>query len=243
MGWVVRKVLKHKNDEAPTTCDSQGLLSNKSSEGNIDMNIVAKSDFNFKGKALVPVANVTGVWLTSSDLAKALEYSNSRAVTMIYNKYADEFTSGMTQVLELSTSGNYRKKVRVFSLRGAHLIAMFARTDVAKEFRRWVLDILDREFAHSPIAKQFTDDELCSLAWLWRASDIMLEACESVTPLLKVAEHREAGHFHSIGHELPRTINKARDLIKRETAHIEFHQWKDDNWSRVLPHLRQEMLQ
>lgn len=109
------------------------------------MNIVAKSDFNFKGKALVPVENITGVWLSSSDLAKALEYSNSRAVTMIYNKYADEFSIGMTQVLEVSTSGNYRKKVRVFSLRGAHLIAMFARTDVAKEFRRWVLDILDRE--------------------------------------------------------------------------------------------------
>lgn len=149
----------------------------------------------------------------------------------------------MTQVIESVTSGNYRKKVRVFSLRGAHLIAMFARTDVAKEFRRWVLDILDREVVHSPIAKQFSDDELCSLAWLWRASDIMLTACESVTPLLKVAEHRQAGRFHTIGQELPRTINKARALISRETAHIEFHPWKDDNWSRVLPHLRQEMLQ
>lgn len=119
------------------------------------MNIVAKSDLNFHGKALMPVSNITGTWLTSSDLAKALEYSNSRAVTMIYNKYADEFTSGMTQVLEVSTSGNYRKKVRVFSLRGAHLIAMFARTPVAKEFRRWVLDILDREVAQGNVSPAF----------------------------------------------------------------------------------------
>ncbi|VFS25202.1 Uncharacterised protein [Enterobacter cancerogenus] len=37
------------------------------------------------------------------------------------------------------------QETRVFSLRGAHLIAMFARTPVAKEFRRWVLDIMDRE--------------------------------------------------------------------------------------------------
>ena len=29
-----------------------------------------------------------------------------------------------------------------FSLRGVHMVAMFARTPVAKEFRRWVLDIL-----------------------------------------------------------------------------------------------------
>lgn len=119
------------------------------------MNIVAKSDLNFQGKALVPVSNITGTWLTSSDLAKALQYANSRAVTMIYNKYADEFTSGMTQVLEVSTSGNYRKKVRVFSLRGAHLIAMFARTDVAKEFRRWVLDILDREVEQGNVNPAF----------------------------------------------------------------------------------------
>lgn len=223
---------------ANTNRASMSVISEKT-----NMSIVAKSDLNFHGKALMPVENITGVWLTSSDLARALEYSNSRSVTMLYNKYADEFTSGMTQVLEVSTTGNYRKKVRVFSLRGAHLIAMFARTPVAKEFRRWVLDILDREVAHSPIAKQFTDDELCSLAWLWRASDVMLKACDSVTPLLTVAEHRQAGHFHSIGSELPRSINKARAVIKRETAHIEFHPWKDDNWSRVLPHLRQEMLQ
>ncbi|EJB5403549.1 Bro-N domain-containing protein [Salmonella enterica] len=121
------------------------------------MNIVAKSDLNFQGKALVPVSNITGTWLTSSDLANALQYSNSRAVTMIYNKYADEFTNGMTQVLTSSTSGNYRKKVRVFSLRGAHLIAMFARTPVAKEFRRWVLDILDREVEATSVENLPTD--------------------------------------------------------------------------------------
>lgn len=191
--------MRANNNEAQKCANTLGLLSNQSQKGNIDMNIVAKSDLNFQGKALVPVSNITGTWLTSSDLAKALQYSNSRAVTMIYNKYADEFTSGMTQVLEVSTSGNYRKKVRVFSLRGAHLIAMFARTDVAKEFRRWVLDILDREVQHSPIAKQFTDQELCDLAWLWRAGAVMITACRDIYPLLKVAEHRQAGHFYSIG--------------------------------------------
>ena len=149
----------------------------------------------------------------------------------------------MSQVIESVTSGNYRKKVRVFSLRGAHLIAMFARTDVAKEFRRWVLDILDREVANSPIAKQFTDEELCDLAWLWRAGAVMITACRDVYPLLRVAEHSQAGRFCSIGQEYPRTLNKARQLLKRETSHIEHQPWRDDNWSRVLPHLRQEMLQ
>ncbi|MHC7827050.1 P22AR C-terminal domain-containing protein [Klebsiella pneumoniae] len=231
-----------KNSEAPLAATFGASIENNR-EGNIDMNIVARSDLNFQGKAIVPVTGMTGIWLTSAEIANALQYKSAKSVTNLFNQNSDEFTSGMTQVIESVTSGNYRKKVRVFSLRGARLIAMFARTDVAKEFRRWVLDILDREVVHSPIAKQFSDDELCSLAWLWRASDIMLTACESVTPLLKVAEHRQAGRFHTIGQELPRTINKARALISRETAHIEFHPWKDDNWSRVLPHLRQEMMQ
>lgn len=89
----------------------------------------------------------------------------------------------------------------------------------------------------APITRQFTDEELCSLAWLWRAGAVMITACRGIYPLLKVAEHREAGHFYSIGHEYQRTLNKAREVIKRETSHIEFQPWRDDNWSRVLPHL------
>ncbi|MHB4857029.1 P22AR C-terminal domain-containing protein [Klebsiella pneumoniae] len=235
-----------KNSEAPLAATFGASIENNR-EGNIDMNSVQNKELSFHNVTLVPAPVADGIWLTSADIAKALGYASSKSVSTICSRNSDEFTSSMSMVIKMKTNGinnNLREKsVRVFSLRGCHLIAMFATTDKAKEFRRWVLDILDREVAHSPIAKQFSDDELCSLAWLWRASDIMLKACDSVTPLLKVAGHRQAGHFHSIGQELPRSINKAREVIKRETAHIEFHPWKDDNWSRVLPHLRQEMLQ
>ncbi|WP_392559795.1 BRO-N domain-containing protein [Orbus mooreae] len=85
------------------------------------------------------------IWLTSAELAKALQYKSAKSVTNIFNVNSDEFTSNMSQVIESVTSGNYTKKVRIFSLRGAHLIAMFSRTAIAKDFRKWVLDILDRE--------------------------------------------------------------------------------------------------
>ncbi|MGV1357405.1 P22AR C-terminal domain-containing protein [Klebsiella pneumoniae] len=231
-----------KNSEAQKCANTLGLLSNKSREGNIDMNSVQNKELSFHNTNFAYMEMGGRVWLTATEVGQALEYADDKAVQRIYSRHADEFTAQMTGVVKLTTPSG-KQESRVFSLRGAHLVAMFARTPKAKEFRRWVLDILDREVAHSPIVKQFTDDELSSLAWLWRASDIMLTACESVTPLLKVAEHRQAGHFHTIGQELPRTINKAREIIKRETAHIEFHPWKDDNWSRVLPHLRREMLQ
>ncbi|HDW1350578.1 TPA: hypothetical protein RK213_003362 [Klebsiella michiganensis] len=231
-----------KNSEAQKCANTLGSLSNRSRKGNIDMNSVQNKELSFHNTNFAYMEMGGQVWLTATEVGQALEYADDKAVQRIYSRHADEFTAQMTGVVKLTTPRGIQES-RVFSLRGAHLVAMFARTPKAKEFRRWVLDILDREVAHSPIAKQFTDDELSSLAWLWRASDIMLTACESVTPLLRVAEHRQAGHFHTIGQELPRTINKARAIISRETAHIEFHPWKDDNWSRVLPHLRQEMLQ
>lgn len=89
-------------------------------------------------------------YLTSTELATALGYADTRSVAKIFNRNADEFTLKMTKIIEssevanLSTS-NLVIKTRIFSLRGCHLIAMFARTPVAKEFRKWVLDVLDKE--------------------------------------------------------------------------------------------------
>ena len=82
-------------------------------------------------------------WLVSSDIAKALGYSRADAVTKIYDRNKDEFSADMSQTPKMGVSGNYQKTVRMFSLRGAHLIAMFAKTPVAKDFRKWVLNILD----------------------------------------------------------------------------------------------------
>lgn len=234
---------KPENSEARKCANTNRASIENNRVGNIDMNIVQNNALTFHNVTFNPIVADQQVWLTSAELAKALKYSSTKSISTLYSRNADEFTPAMTQVIEMMTSGNYRKKVRVFSIRGAHLIAMFATTPVAKEFRRWVLDILDREVAQSPIAKQFTDQELCDLAWLWRAGAVMITACRDIYPLLKVAEHRQAGHFYSIGQEFARTLNKGREIIKRETSHIEFQPWRDDNWSRVLPHLRQEMLQ
>lgn len=85
------------------------------------------------------------IWLTAVEIAKALHYKSDDSVTKIYNRNHEEFSAGMSETVNLTVSGNLTKAMRIFSLRGAHLIAMFARTPVAKEFRRWVLDILDRE--------------------------------------------------------------------------------------------------
>lgn len=87
-------------------------------------------------------------WLTAGQIAHALDYSREDAVSKLYARNRDEFTDRMTLTVNLTVkgfgNGDSVKEVRIFSLRGAHLVAMFARTPRAKEFRRWVLDILDR---------------------------------------------------------------------------------------------------
>lgn len=103
-------------------------------------------------------------------------------------------------------------------------------------------ELLPKEPQFLPVANQFTDAELCDLAWLWRAGLDMINACRSVTPLLEVAQHRLAGQFVSIGLNHDRVLEKARKAINRETAHIKYEPWNDDSWSRVLPHLRQESI-
>ncbi|HED1534249.1 MULTISPECIES: P22AR C-terminal domain-containing protein [Klebsiella] len=230
-----------KNGEARKCANTIRASIENNREGNIDMNIVAKSELNFQGKAIVPVVGMTGIWLTSAEIANALQYKSAKSVTNLFNQNSDEFTSGMTQVIESVTSGNYRKKVRVFSLRGAHLIAMFARTSVAKEFRRWVLDILDREVAHSPIAKQFTDDELCRLAWMWDVTNRMQNFARDLYPAMRTIKSEYAGKFYDFGNEFRWTFEEARKAIAKASEHIAYEPQNDDNWSRVLPRLRNEL--
>ncbi|RZG88542.1 hypothetical protein EXE10_01700 [Acinetobacter sp. WCHAc060033] len=110
------------------------------------MNSLSFNDMNFN-----PVnQNDDQIWITSSELARMLGYSRLDKVTQIFNRKADEFTSKMTKVIDNPHTPNLG--VRIFSLRGCHLVAMFARTPVAKAFRKWVLDILDKE-AGAHVAK------------------------------------------------------------------------------------------
>ena len=88
-------------------------------------------------------------WLRSPQIAEALGYAQANRISDLYNRNADEFTDSMTQVIELPTAGG-KQQVRVFSLRGCHLLGMLARTKAAKEFRHWVLDVLEKEVSGSP---------------------------------------------------------------------------------------------
>lgn len=99
----------------------------------------------FNGVTLSPIAHQNSLWIRSAELARALGYKRPDILTKLYTQNADEFTPDMTQVIEIpdNTDSVFPVKTRIFSLRGCHLVAMFSRTKVAKDFRKWVLNVLD----------------------------------------------------------------------------------------------------
>ena len=90
---------------------------------------------------VVDIRNIP--WLRGWQVASALDYKNPGSdISHLYDRNSDEFTDEMTQIVELDTAGG-RQQVRIFSPRGCYLIGMLARTEKAKAFRQWVLDVLE----------------------------------------------------------------------------------------------------
>lgn len=116
------------------------------------MNSITKNELTFQNFTFNPIVENGQVWFTSAEIARALEYKKADSVSQIYARNADEFTDSMTTTLKMKVvrkTGEVEMVNRLFSLRGAHLLAMFAKTTVAKLFRKWVLDILDKEVANN----------------------------------------------------------------------------------------------
>lgn len=143
--------------------------------------------FNDVSLVPVPVHNNDSVWLRAADIARALGYQREDKVSRLYQRNADEFTPDMTQVIEITADPHFGTehnlsdgRCRIFSLRGCHLLAMFSRTPVAKAFRKWVLDVLDRlaeeEQAALPHGDTLTATEQAQLQAIVQAKAGMVPA-------------------------------------------------------------------
>lgn len=96
----------------------------------------------FKNQTITPIIINDRPYLGVGQIDLALNYRNGTTCRKVYERHADEFTPEMTFLTDADTKGG-KQQIRVFSLRGCHLLAMFSKTPVAKEFRKWVLDILE----------------------------------------------------------------------------------------------------
>lgn len=115
-------------------------------------NIACAPALTFQSTTFNAVMRDGKPWVRGLQVATALGYKNpAQDFKNLYERNKEEFTDRMTTVVKLETAGG-AQDTRIFSLRGAHLLAMFARTAKAAEFRRWVLDVLDRE-VEQPVAR------------------------------------------------------------------------------------------
>lgn len=141
-----------------------------------------KNQLTFQSTVLTVISHNGQTYISASDLACALRYANVQSIANIYNRNQDEFTTDMSEVINSVTSGNLQTTQRIFSLRGCHLIAMFARTAVAKDFRKWVLDILDKEALQNSARIAPLDPNQIQLS-----KDKYIELLETQNQLLKQA--------------------------------------------------------
>lgn len=189
-------LLRRKNGEARKRANTNRASIENIHAGNIDMNIVQNKELTFHNTNFAYMEMSGQIWLTASEVGEALGYADDKAIHRLYRKHADEFTNKMTGVVKVTTPGGMQD-VRVFSLRGAHLMGMFSRTTVAKEFRRWVLDILDREVATGNVNPAFdfekaahnalgVNEHLKAIREIWRSG---------LEDALRLMEYRNTGEI------------------------------------------------
>lgn len=182
----------------------------------------------FQNTTLSVINQNNQTFLTASDLGKALDYSDSdRSVRRLYTANADEFTAEMTALVEMQTAGGLQK-VRIFSLRGAHLIAMFARTKVAKDFRKWVLDILDREVLQNANQIQPLADEPLNLLvqayhFLYQASDLRTKVQPTFIGI-DIDRHFGRHYLHNLGKPLSQCMENIQAYIHASAERLMFVQ-------------------
>lgn len=136
-------------------------------------NLTSGAALTFRDISFDVVAQDGAPWLRGLQIASALGYRNPATdIVNLFDRNADEFTESMTALLKLPTAGG-PQEVRIFSLRGAHLLGMLARTERAKEFRAWVLDVLEHQPA--PAALPAAAPAVAELEYLHRQVRVLRE--------------------------------------------------------------------
>lgn len=95
----------------------------------------------YEQKQIMGVRRGGQIWLRGVQIAAPLGFRDERYLRQLYERHEDEFSPDETQMMPFSTPGG-TQMVRVFSLGGVRLLALLARTEPGKRFRRFLLDVL-----------------------------------------------------------------------------------------------------
>ncbi|ERF79477.1 BRO-N domain-containing protein [Gallibacterium anatis] len=187
----------------------------------------------FQNTILSVIERNNQIWFTALEIGKALGYKNPNAnIPQLYDNHKDEFTPNMTALINMQTNGGMQK-VRIFSLRGAHLIGMLSHTKVAKDFRKWVLDILDQEVERQeqqnlPLAEAEADEEAIRIiANLYHSLNGAYEMGEKIRKeyphLGRDIDKFIGGHYlYNLNMPTENALEKARKYVQAKSERIMF---------------------
>ncbi|WP_419236591.1 BRO family protein [Serratia fonticola] len=135
------------------------------------------AELKFHDQVVIPFDNSDGkIWFTAEQLAKLLGYADVKQVNKIFQRHKEEFTESMTTLAKVTVSNKNneleRVQLRLFSLRGAHLVGMLSRTKIARELRIWLLDLAEQESSAPQGGVRHTIEQMRNIvAAAWKASD------------------------------------------------------------------------
>lgn len=202
----------------------------------------------FQKTTLSVINQQNQIWFSISDIASALGYKETNGVTRLYNAHQDEFTPCMTALMDMQTNGGIQK-VRIFSLRGCHLIGMLSHTKVAKDFRKWVLDILDREVSQNSqqiapleepkFSRELTQKEWLRFASMWFALYNSLEVLATLEKPLRAIGSPFGATAYSCASEYQTTLGVMKRILAPMLAEFEADPFEEAHTYKALKTLRE----
>ncbi|RDA68363.1 ORF6N domain-containing protein [Hafnia paralvei] len=211
-------------------------------------------------EALSPITH-NQIPVVTTELLANLYGTDTANIKKNYSRNKDRFVEGKhyflikgEQLRELKNSvtsshqvDKRTPKLTLWTERGAARHAKMLETDQAWEVFEKLEDCYFSQKTDSsevtsvkPQTHTITlsDEEFCSLCYLWSTADKMRTDARKLYPILVDLGSKYAGRFYDIGYEFNYTLNNAQKALARESMRIEHQQRISQNWQRILPHLR-----
>jgi len=153
----------------------------------LDYNVLIE---NFEGIDLELINHENEIWLTAETVGIGLEYSEPRKSVMnLYSSHRDEIEE-FASVIDLMTEAGMRKTT-IFSEYGVYLLIIFSNQPKAKEFRRWVIEVIKnirkKGYHIEPSMSKF--NEMDPIDLIIKQAELIREA------LVNIKDQKEKIHF------------------------------------------------